>query len=106
MKSQARLLKAVEMAERMTRGRLCVLSRAKGGGEFYHLQYRKDTKLHQQYVSRDKAPAYKEATEAYRRYMELVDAFVDEMSAKCAAEIGKEAKDARGKAKASRRADG
>ena len=48
----------------MTRGRLCVLSRAKGGGEFYHLQYRKDTKLHQRYVSRDKAPAYKEASEA------------------------------------------
>ena len=57
MKSQARLLKAVERAERMARGRLCVLSRAKGGGEFYHLQYRKDTKLHQRYVSRDKAPA-------------------------------------------------
>ena len=85
MKSQARLLKAVERAERMARGRLCVLSRAKGGGEFYHLQ-----------------PAYKRATEAYRRFMALVDAFVDEMSAKCAAEIEKEAKDARGRAKAAR----
>ena len=102
MKSQVRLLKAVERAERMARGRLCVLSRAKGGGEFYHLQYRKDTKLHQRYVSRDKAPAYRKATEAYRRFMALVDAFVDEMSAKCAAEIEKEAKDARGRAKAAR----
>ena len=107
MKSQVRLLKAVERAERMARGRVCVLSRAKGGGEFYHLQYRKDTKLHQRYVSRDKAPAYKRATEAYRRFMALVDAFVDEMSAKCAAEIEKEAKDARGGGKAAaRRADG
>ena len=50
---------------------------------------------------------YKRATEAYRRFMALVDAFVDEMSAKCAAEIEKEAKDARGRAKAAaRRADG
>ncbi|MBQ3748857.1 MAG: hypothetical protein II863_15740, partial [Kiritimatiellae bacterium] len=61
-----------------------------------------NTKLHQRYVSRDKAPAYEEATEAYRRFMALVDAFVDEMSAKCAAEIEKEAKDARGRAKAAR----
>ena len=103
MKSQVRLLKAVERAERMARGRLCVLSRAKGGGAFYHLQYRKDTKLHQRYVSRDEAPAYERATEVYRRFMGLVDAFVDEMSAKCAKEIGKEAKYARRKAKAAER---
>ena len=44
------------------------------------------------------------ATEAYRRFMALVDAFVDEMSEKCAVEIEKEAKDARGKAGAAARA--
>ena len=97
---------AVKAAERMARGRLCVLSRSKGGGVFYHLQYRKDTKLHQRYVSRDEAPAYERATEAYRRFMALVDAFVDEMSAKAAREIRKEAKNARRKAKASGRANG
>ena len=64
MKSQVRLLEAVNAAERMARGRLCVLSRSKGGGAFYHLQYRKDTKLHQRYVSRDEAPAYERATES------------------------------------------
>ena len=80
MKSQVRLLEAVNAAERMARGRLCVLSRPKGGGAFYHLQYRKDTKLHQRYVSRDEAPAYERATESYRRFMELVDAFVDRPS--------------------------
>ena len=83
-----------------------MLSRSKGGGAFYHLQYRKDTKLHQRYVSRDEAPAYERATESYRRFMELVDAFVDEMSAKAAKEIGKEAKGAKRKAKAAKRADG
>lgn len=81
-----------------------MLSRSKGGSVFYHLQYRKDTKLHQRYVSRDEAPAYEQATEAYHRFMELVDAFVDEMSAKAAREIRKEAEDARRKAKASKRA--
>ena len=104
MKSQVRLMEAVRRAERMARGRLCVLSRAKGGGAFYHLQYRKDTRLHQRYVPRDQAPAYERATEAYRKFMALVDAFVDEMSARCAAEIGKEAEDAGRKAAASRRA--
>lgn len=104
MKSQVRLLEAVNAAGRMARGRLCVLSRSKGGSVFYHLQYRKDTKLHQRYVSRDEAPAYEQATEAYHRFMELVDAFVDEMSAKAAREIRKEAEDARRKAKASKRA--
>ena len=106
MKSQVRLLEAVNAAERMARGRLCVLSRSKGGGAFYHLQYRKDAKLHQRYVSRDEAPAYERATESYRRFMELVDAFVDEMSAKAAKEIRKEAKGAKRKAKAAKRADG
>ena len=106
MKSQVRLLEAANAAERMARGRLCVLSRSKGGGAFYHLQYRKDTKLHQRYVSRDEAPAYERATESYRRFMELVDAFVDEMSAKAAKEIRKEAKGAKRKAKAAKRANG
>ena len=78
----------------------------KGGGSFYHLQYRKDTELHQRYVSRDEAPAYERATEAYRRFMKLVDSFVDEMSAKAAKEIRKEAEDARRKTKASKRASG
>ena len=106
MKSQVRLLEAVNAAERMSRGRLCVLSRSKGGGAFYHLQHRKDTKLHQRYVPRDEAPAYERATESYRRFMKLVDEFVDEMSAKAAKEIGKEAENAKRKAKASKRTHG
>lgn len=93
-------------AERMTRGRLSVLSRSKGGGEFYHLQYRKNTKLHQKYVSRDEAPAYERATESYRNFMKLVDDFVDEMSERGIREIKKEVMDAKRKTKASKRKDG
>ena len=106
MRSQEKLLKAVMEAERMTRGRLSVLSRSKGGGEFYHLQYRKNTKLHQKYVSRDEAPAYERATESYRNFMKLVDDFVDEMSERGIREIKKEVMDAKRKTKTSKRKDG
>ena len=99
-------MKAVMEAERMTRGRLSVLSRSKGGGEFYHLQYRKNTKLHQKYVSRDEAPAYERATESYRNFMKLVDDFVDEMSERGIREIKKEVMDAKRKTKTSKRKDG
>ena len=96
MKSQEILLKMVEATPRMARGRLCVLSRSAKGGKFYHLQYRKDTKLFQKYIPLREVAAYEEATELYRRFMEAVDAFVDDMSQKSMAEIaekcGKEAR--------------
>ncbi len=106
MRSQEKLLQAVMEAKRMTRGRLSVLSRSKGGGVFYHLQYRKDTKLHQKYVSRDEAPAYERATESYRNFMRLVDDFVEEMSERGIREIKKEVMEAKRKVKASKREDG
>jgi hypothetical protein len=106
MKSQEKLLQAVMEAKRMTRGRLSVLSRSKGGGVFYHLQYRKDTKLHQKYVSRDEVPAYERATESYRNFMRLVDDFVEEMSERGIREIKKEVMEAKRKVKASKREDG
>ena len=73
---------------------------------FYHLQYRKDTKLHQKYVSRDEAPAYERATESYRNFMRLVDDFVEEMSERGIREIKKEVMEAKRKVKASKREDG
>ena len=106
MKSQEKLLQAVMEAKRMTRGRLSVLSRSKGGGVFYHLQYRKDTKLHQKYVSRDEAPAYERATESYRNFMRRVGDFVEEMSERGIRGIKKEVMEAKRKVKASKREDG
>lgn len=90
MKSQETLLKMVEAMPRMARGRLCVLSRSARGGRFYHLQYRKDTKLFQKYIPLREVAAYEEATERYRRFMEAVDAFVDDMSRRSMAEIAEE----------------
>ena len=90
MKSQETLLKMVEAMPRMARGRLCVLSRSAKGGRFYHLQYRKDTKLFQKYIPLREVAAYEEATERYRRFMEAVDAFVDDMSRQSMREIAEE----------------
>lgn len=90
MKSQEILLKMVEATPRMARGRLCVLSRSAKGGKFYHLQYRKDTKLFQKYIPLREVAAYEEATERYRRFMEAVDAFVDDMSRQSMREIAEE----------------
>ena len=92
MKSQPRLLKLINDAKPMARGRLCELSRSKSGGRFYHLQYRKNTKLFQKYIPLDEVAAYKEATERFREFADAVDAYIDEMSAKTARLITKEAK--------------
>lgn len=97
MKSQERLIRAIESMELMTRGRLCVLSRAKSGGEFYHLQYRKDTKLHQRYVPQSEASLYEKSTEAFRNFMRLVDEYVDEVSERSVRQIKKEVADAKRK---------
>ena len=80
----------VRAMPRMARGRLCILSRSAGGGKFYHLQYRKNTRLFQKYVPLAEVDAYERATEQFRRFMEAVDAFVDDMSRKCMAEISEE----------------
>ena len=97
MRQPCRLLEMLEKPQRMTRGRLCVLSRSAKGGRFYHLQYRKDTKLFQRYIPLGEVAAYEESTERFREFMSAVDAYVDEMSRKGMAEIRKEAKDARAK---------
>lgn len=90
-------MKLIGEMPRMTRGRLCVLSRRADGGKFYHLQYRKDTKLFQKYIPLDEVAAYEKSTEQFRIFTEAVDAYIDEMSALGMKEIGKEARDAKRK---------
>ena len=81
----------VKAMPRMARGRLCVLSRSASGGKFYHLQYRRNTRLFQKYIPLAEVAAYEEATEQYRRFMKAVDAFVDDMSRRGMEEIAAEA---------------
>lgn len=90
-------MKLIGEMPRMTRGRLCVLSRRADGGKFYHLQYRKDTKLFQKYIPLDEVAAYEKSTEQFRIFTEAVDAYIDEMSALGMKEIRKEARDAKHK---------
>jgi hypothetical protein len=107
MKTQAILLEMLKKPRRMTRGRLCVLSRGAKGGRFCHLQYRRNTELFQRHVPVGEVAAYEESTEQFRLFLSAVDAYVDEMSAKGMAETRKEAQDAkRRQAKRPRRKDG
>ena len=87
----------VESMERMTRGRLCVLSRSAGGRRFYHLQYRRNTRLFQKYVPLAEVAAYEKATGQFRKFMAAVDAYVDEMSERGMKEIRDEAVKAKGR---------
>lgn len=91
MKSKEKLLEMIGAMPRMTRGRLCELSRTASGRKFYHLQYRKNTRLFQKYVPAAQAPAYEKSTEQFRRFMKAVDDYVDDMSRLGMEEIAMEA---------------
>jgi hypothetical protein len=83
--------------KRLVRGRLACTNRSKGGAPFYCLQYTRKGRHVTKYVPSPEVAAYREATENYRRFMEAVDAYVEEASARTAEEIRKEAEKRRGK---------
>ena len=95
MKSQARILKEMSAIPRLARGRIGVMrQKSKDGDAFHNLQYTKGGRHHVKYVPEALLAAYEEATENYRRFMALVDEYVDLMSAKAAKEIEREVRDA------------
>lgn len=96
----------LESGMRMTRGKLCVSAVRKSGKKAYNLQYRRKTKQFVKSIPTDQVEMFRESTENCRTFLELVQQYVDDMTKRGIREIEKEAKDARGKAKASRRADG
>ena len=77
--------------KRLARGVLTPIKRTREGKVFYCLQYGRKGKHVSKYVAPDEVAAYREATENYRRFMEAVDAYVEELSARTAEEIRKEA---------------
>ena len=87
----------IEAAAPMTRGRLCELSKSKSGGSFYHLQYRRNTKLFQKYIPLAEVAAYEKSTKEFQKFMEAVDMYIDELSEKTMNAIKKEAKNVRRK---------
>ena len=91
MKSQVLpFAKAIKL-KRMARGVLTPIKTAKTGKVFYCLQYGRRGKHVSKYVPADELEAYREATENYRLFMEAVDNYIEERSARTAEEIRKEA---------------
>ena len=89
-------VKKISSIGRLARGRLFVMKqKSKAGRTFRNLQYTKGGKHFVKYVPYAQQDAYEAATENYRRFMEIVDEYVDAMSLRAAAEIEKEAEDAK-----------
>ena len=65
--------------------------------KFHNLQYTKGGRHFVKYISGGSLAAYETATENYRRLMEVVDAYVTEISEKTMTEIEKEKTDGRKK---------
>ena len=77
MRRQEEILKEMAGITAMARGRLCVMRRAKSGRVYYSRQTWRDGRNVTEYVPRDKAEKLKAATEAYARFMALVEEYVD-----------------------------
>ena len=88
----------------MARGVLTPIKRTKDGKAFYCLQYGRGGKHVTKYVPPEQVGAYREATENYRRFMDAVNAHVDELTEITAQAIRKEAERCRQKAMTSKRA--
>ena len=105
MKTQARIIAMLESGMRMTRGKLCVSAVRKSGKKAYNLQYRRKTKQFVKSIPTDQVEMFRESTENCRTFLELVQRHVDDMTKRGIREIEREAKDARRKAKAPKRAN-
>ena len=104
MKSQAPPLSGALRVKRLVRGRLACTNRSKAGGQFYCLQYTRKGRHVTKYIPPAQVEAYREATENYRRFMDAVDEYVEEMSKDTSEKIKKEAERCRQKAKGSKSA--
>ena len=76
---------------RMARGSIGEMrNRRKDGGSYYIIQYTKGQKHYGRNVPAAQLEAYRTATENHRRFMALVDEYVELMSERTAREIAKE----------------
>ena len=104
MESQVPSLSAALRVKRLVRGRLACTNRSKAGGQFYCLQYTRKGRHVTKYIPPGQVGAYREATENYRRFMDAVDEYVEEMSKDTSEKIRKEAERCRQKARGSKSA--
>jgi hypothetical protein len=106
MKVQARIVAMLESGMRMTRGKLCVSAVRKSGKKAYNLQYRRKTKQFVKSIPADQVEMFRESTENCRAFLNLVQQHVDDMTKRGIREIEREARNAKRKARAPKRANG
>ena len=106
MKVQARIVAMLESGMRMTRGKLCVSAVRKSGKKAYNLQYRRKTKQFVKSIPADQVDMFRESTENCRAFLNLVQQHVDDMTKRGIREIVREARNAKRKARAPKRANG
>lgn len=106
MKVQARIVAMLESGMRMTRGKLCVSAVRKSGKKAYNLQYRRKTKQFVKSIPADQVEMFRESTENCRAFLNLVQQHVDDMTKRGIQEIEREARNAKRKARAPKRANG
>ena len=106
MKVQARIVAMLESGMRMTRGKLCVSAVRKSGKKAYNLQYRRTTKQFVKSIPADQVEMFRESTENCRAFLNLVQQHVDDMTKRGIREIEREARNAKRKARAPKRANG
>ena len=106
MKTQARIIAMLESGMRMTRGKLCVSAVRKSGKKAYKLQYRRKTKQFVKSIPADQVEMFRESTENCRAFLNLVQQHVDDMTKRGIREIEREARNAKRKARAPKRANG
>ena len=76
MQTQQQILEAMSRIRVMARGKVTVMRTAKSGRRYYSLQARRDGRNVTRYVPAERLDAAREATENYRRFMELVRRYV------------------------------
>ena len=96
----------LESGMRMTRGKLCVSAVRKSGKKAYNLQYRRKTKQFVKSIPADQVEMFRESTENCRAFLNLVQQHVDDMTKRGIQEIEREARNAKRKARAPKRANG
>lgn len=77
MQTQAQILEAMSRFRVMAKGKVTVSHIGKNGRRYYSLQARRGERNQTRYVPAEKLDAALEATENYRRFMELVQRYVE-----------------------------
>ena len=106
MKLQEEIAAMLKDGSPMTRGKRRGSAVRKSGRKAYNLPYRRTAVQFVKAIQACELEAYRQSTERCRRFLDRVQRYVDMKTKESIRTIRKEAKDARGKAKAARRADG